>query len=244
MFLLLCSAAVWACLSVFWGSTCKPASLPSNAKRPSLTSIPSRHADLLEHYFPNAKLYVYDFDSTANQNPLLGPTVVQYLRSTLNAPVHMGVIIRNPTGKTFDDVAQEIVGEKAWAAVVINANATSNFRQAIAGTGGLLNGQWAPEGAISLVVSGARWYQVTDDYLLPYLGQQMRAPTQEASRQATAQFLATATPATLSGITQTQQAALSTPFSYQETDLRPIHPNQWSGAAPFVASFVSPSGIR
>ncbi|BGP07218.1 hypothetical protein JCM10049v2_003049 [Rhodotorula toruloides] len=215
MYFVLCSAAVWACLSIFWGSTY-----------------------LLEHYFPNAKVYVYDFDSTANQNPLLGPAVVQYLRSTLDAPVHMGVIIRDPTGKTFDDVAKEIVGEKAWAAVVINANATSNFREAVAGTGGLLNGRWAPEGAISLVISGARWYQVTDDYILPYLGEQMRTPTQQASRQAVARYLSTVTPATLGGLSQTQQAALSTPFSYQNTDLRPIHPNQWSGAAPQEAGLI------
>lgn len=207
-------------------------SLSEEASPAHLSS--SRHPDLLEHYFPNAKVYVYDFDSTASQNPLLGPAVVQYLRSTLDAPVHMGVIIRDPTGKTFDDVAKEIVGEKAWAAVVINANATSNFREAVAGTGGLLDGRWAPEGAISLVVSGARWYQVTDDYILPYLGEQMRTPTQQASRQAVARCLSTVTPATLGGLSQTQQAALLTPFSYQNTDLRPIHPNQWSGAAPYV----------
>lgn len=65
--------------------------------------------------------------------------------------------MRDPAGKTFDDVASEIVGEKAWGAVVINANATSNFEAAMAGTGGLLDGQWAPEGAVSLVVAGARW---------------------------------------------------------------------------------------
>jgi hypothetical protein len=45
-----------------------------------LTLFVVKYADLLEHYFPNAKVYVYDFDSAANANPLLGPYVVNVRR--------------------------------------------------------------------------------------------------------------------------------------------------------------------
>ncbi|BGP39169.1 hypothetical protein JCM10450v2_003123 [Rhodotorula kratochvilovae] len=215
MYFILMTAAVWALLSVFWGSTY-----------------------LLEHYFPNIKLYVYDFDSVATPNAVLGPAVVQYLQSTLSSPVHLGVIIRDPAAKTFDDISREIVGEKAWGAVVINSNATSNFQAAMAGTGGLLEGEWAPEGAISLVVSGARWYQVTLEYLLPYMGQYVQTPALQAGHQAVASILSSATPANLAALSPTQQAALATPFSYQNIDLRPIRMNQWAGAAPLEAGLI------
>ncbi|TKA50770.1 hypothetical protein B0A53_06035 [Rhodotorula sp. CCFEE 5036] len=212
---ILMTVAVWACLSIFWGSTY-----------------------LLEHYFPNAKVYVYDFDSAANANPLLGPYVVNFMESTLSQPVHMGVIIRDTAGKTLADVENEIVNEKAWAAIVINSNATTMFQEALAGTGGLLAGEYAPKGAISLLSVGARWFQVVDEYIFPFLTQYMQTPTLEASHAAAANYLSTATPAQISALSQTQRAALATPFASQETDLRPIYDTQWSGSAPLEAGLI------
>lgn len=116
---------------------------------------------------PSTRSYVYDFDSVATRDAALGPSVVQYLLSTLSSPTHLDVIVRDPAGKTFEDVSREIVGEKAWGAVVVNANATSNFRSAMAGTGGLIDGEWAPSGAISLVVAGARWCECSLRLLHP-----------------------------------------------------------------------------
>lgn len=84
------------------------------------------------------------------------------MKSTLSQPVHMGVIIRDAAGKTMQDVEDELVNEKAWAAVVVNANATTMFEEALAGTGGLLNGEYAPQGAITLLAVGARWFQVVE----------------------------------------------------------------------------------
>lgn len=85
------------------------------------------------------------------------------MESTLSQPVHMGVILRDTGGKTLADVENEIVNEKAWAAIVINSNATTMFQEALAGTGGLLDGEYAPKGAISLLSVGARWFQVVDE---------------------------------------------------------------------------------
>lgn len=76
----------------------------------------------------------------------------------------MGVIIRDTTGKNLDDVISEIISEKAWAAVVVNSNATSMFRQAMDGnTGALIDGEYTPSGAVSLIAMGSRWFQVIDD---------------------------------------------------------------------------------
>jgi hypothetical protein len=179
------------------------------------------------------KIYVYDFD-----NQLLGPTLVQGLRQTLSSPTHFGLIFRDTTGKNYAQIAQEIVEEKAWGAVVINANATTNFQAAVQGTGGLLNGEWAPSGAMSLYVASSRWFQVILEFLLPFLEQMLQPMITQACQQATGSFLQSTTPATLSALSAAQQAALSTPFSYQTIDYRPVHPTQWAGAAPLEAGLI------
>jgi hypothetical protein len=115
---------------------------------------------LLEHYFPNIKVYVYDFDSTASASPLLGPVVSQSLLATVGKRPYLSFIARSTEGKSFADIAHEVIEERVWASVVINANATTAFQAATAGTGGLIGGMWSPEGAISVVVSSSRWYQV------------------------------------------------------------------------------------
>ncbi|GAA6016146.1 hypothetical protein JCM10207_004459 [Rhodosporidiobolus poonsookiae] len=215
MYFVLMTVAIWALLSIFWGSTY-----------------------LLEHYFPNIKVYIYDFDSTASSPALLGPTVVQSLLATVGKRPYLSFINRDPTGKTVADVAQEVIEERAWGAIVVNANATSAFQAAMAGTGGLLDGQYSPEGAVAIMTASSRWFQVTLEYLIPFLEKFLQTPVLEANHQAAASFLSTATPATFSALSQTQRAALSTPFSYRSVDLRPIHDDQWAGAAPLEAGLI------
>jgi len=207
---ILLTLAVFTLLSLFWGSLFK-----------------------IESYFPGLKIYVYDFD-----NQVLGQTLVQGLRQTLSSPTHFGLVFRDTAGKTYGEIAQEIIEERAWGAVVINANATTNFQAAVQGTGGLLNGEWAPNGAISLYVASSRWFQVILEFLLPFLKMMMTPIVTQACQQATANFLQTADLATLTSLSTTQQAALATPFSYQTIDLRPIHDDQWAGAAPLEAGLI------
>ncbi|CEQ42568.1 SPOSA6832_04393 [Sporobolomyces salmonicolor] len=230
----LITVAVWALLSVFWGSTCTVSSTvdptPCTHRR---TRLKSFFAD-----FYRLKVEIYDFDSTATSSPLLGPTVVQTLQQSLSNPVHLGYIVKDATGVTYEEISNRVVNEKNWGAIIINANATANFRAAAAGTGGLSNGVWAPEEAISVVVASARWYQVVDEYLLPYLYVAIEMPMLKASQQAAASILSSATPATLAAFSATQQAALASPFSYQTIDLRPILPGQWAGAAPLEAGLI------
>ena len=66
----------------------------------------------------------------------------------------------------------------------------------------------------------------------------VQMPILEASHQAASSFLSTATPTTIGAFTSSQQAALGTPFAYQEVDLRPILPGQWAGAAPLEAGLI------
>lgn len=96
----------------------------------------------------------------------------------------------------------------------------------------------SPPSRMSLMSGSPRADQVVLEYLLPYMGRYMTTPVLEASHQAAASFLSTATPATLAGLSPTQQAALATPFAYQNIDLRPILSHQWAGAAPLEAGLI------
>ncbi|GAA5823441.1 hypothetical protein JCM11251_000635 [Rhodosporidiobolus azoricus] len=207
--------AVFALLGIFWGSIYR-----------------------VEWYFPNVKVYIYDLDSAASSSPLLGPTVTQSLLATIGKRPYLSFIERAIGGKGTAEIAQEVIEEKAWGAIVINANATSAFQAAVSGTGGLVNGQYSPEGAISIFTVGSRWFQVVLEYLVPFLEQFLQPAVLQASHAAAASFLSTASPAALGGLSEAQQAALSTPFSYQSIDLRPIRDDQWAGAAPLEAGLI------
>ena len=255
---ILLTLAVFLLLSLFWGSLCQSFFVffsrflrsPADLLLLFLTYLsphrelcvgalclvdrfPRVDKNLLFADFPRLKIYVYDFDGQ-----LLGPTIVQGLRQTLSSPTHFGLIFRDTVGKDYAQIAQEIIEEKAWGAVVINANATTNFQAAVQGTGGLLDGEWAPSGAMSLYVASSRWFQVILEFLLPFLEQMLQPMITQACQQAASSFIQSTTPATLSALSATQQAALATPFSYQEIDYRPVHPKQWAGAAPLEAGLI------
>lgn len=127
---------VWCFLSFFWGSIY-----------------------LVENNFRNLDVYVISFD-TATNSFLTGPIMNQatYLANLDPSVAHLGWQIRDaslyPNG--LDDVRQEILGQKAWAAIVVNANATTAWTTAVQ------NGDatYDPTGAIGVYYQSARFYQV------------------------------------------------------------------------------------
>lgn len=111
--------------------------------------------------------------------PLIGPMVTK----TLNAqnmlaeppnvldfkspPPHPGWEVRPPS--MFNDdpiqVRQAVYDFKAWAAIIINANATALLRQAVA-TG---NVSYDPLGAAQIIYVQARDETTIDSYIFPAL---------------------------------------------------------------------------
>jgi hypothetical protein len=81
---------------------------------------------------------------------------------------HFTWIIRDasdyPNG--LEDVRHEVLGQECWAAVVINANATTAWRTAIE------NGDtsYSPDGAIGIYFQSARFYQVVLLYIQQTVG--------------------------------------------------------------------------
>jgi len=102
-------------------------------------------------------IYVVDFDGQAPYNtntPIVGPTVVQTMLESTNMGPHLG-FVQVPAANFQGDpmnVRQAIYNEEAWAAVIINANATSMLYSA-ANNG---NTTYDPRGACQLVFIDSR----------------------------------------------------------------------------------------
>lgn len=127
---------LWICLSFFWGSVYK---------------LTDGLANL------NIRFVTFDTDSSALLNaPILQQAL--YLANLPTTTPHLGWEVRSasdyPNG--LDDVRREVLHQESWATVVVNANATSAWREAIR------NGDagYDPSGAIGIYYMGARFYQV------------------------------------------------------------------------------------
>ncbi|KAL9105289.1 MAG: hypothetical protein Q9227_009504 [Pyrenula ochraceoflavens] len=115
-----------------------------------------------------------DFDSRVapyqNVEPLVGPFIQQMTSKQRESPEpQLGYINRGP--EFFDNdplaVRRYIYNEGAWAAMLINANATALLRAAVE-TG---NASYSPIGACQLIYNQARDETVYADYILPRLQQ-------------------------------------------------------------------------
>lgn len=102
-------------------------------------------------------VYVVDFDGQAPYNtntPIVGPTVVQTMLESTNMGPHLG-FVNVPAANFQNDpmnVRQAIYNEEAWAAVIINANATSMLYSAVNNA----NTTYDPIGACQLVFIDSR----------------------------------------------------------------------------------------
>lgn len=127
---------LWGCLSIFWGSVYK-----------------------LTTGLPAINVYFVTFDNDANA--LLNQPITEQANYLANLPAsmpHLGWQVRQasdyPNG--LEDVRQEVLHQKSWATVVVNANATSAWRNAIRNG----DANYDPNGAIGIYYMGARFYQV------------------------------------------------------------------------------------
>ena len=128
-------------------------------------------------------MYVVDFDGIAPYDasgpPLLGPLVTKQLNTQIllaeptnhlklnDPPPHLGFQVRPPS--MFDNdpirVRQAVYDQDAWAAIIINANATALLREAVA-TG---NTSYDPLGAAQIIYVQARDETTVNNYIVPIL---------------------------------------------------------------------------
>ncbi len=126
----------------------------------------------------NLNINFVDFDSAASPDTaILGPAftnVVQNIITTTPASeARLGYVVRDPADfpNGLEDVRHSVYTGECWGAVVVNANATSAWREAASS-----GGSYDPQGSIALLFSGARFFQIIILYVLPLVGFFERAP--------------------------------------------------------------------
>ncbi|KAJ5767513.1 hypothetical protein N7533_000096 [Penicillium manginii] len=140
---------IFGVLSLFWGSQYRT-----------------------EANYPALKVFVVDFDGTVDpyrtDNPIVGPAVTNATKNIIHSSgLHLGYEIKSPADFNHDPwaVRQAIYDEKAYAAVIINPNATALLRAAVTER----NSTYDPTGAIESVIISARDENTYYTYIMPDL---------------------------------------------------------------------------
>lgn len=119
-------------------------------------------------------VYVVDFDGQVPPydavSPIVGPQVRQVVGQALATPgPSLGYVVVPPEKFQGDPLAvrQAVYDWDAWAAIVVNPNATALLQQAV-DTG---NSSYDPSGAVQMVIQTARDQSTTSEYIVTQLQQ-------------------------------------------------------------------------
>ena len=183
-------------------------------------------------------VYVVDFDGLAPYDtggpPLLGPMVTKQIDAQItlvepsnhikltDPPPHLGYELRPPSMFNNDpmQVRQAVYNQDAWAAIIINSNATALLRAAVA-TG---NTSYDPLGAAQVVYVQARDETTTNDHIMPTLDALQTTITSMFGKMWTQMVLQNASdPIVLANIQKVPQA-LSPAIGFSIFNLRPFTP--------------------
>ncbi|KAB8237186.1 SNG1 family protein [Aspergillus alliaceus] len=118
-------------------------------------------------------VWVVDFDGLVDPyretKPIVGPAVTHVAESLVQSPKtgRLGYIIKYPSDFNYDPwaVRQGVYDEHAYAAIIVNANATTLLRNAV--TNG--NTSYDPTGAAQFIVIAARDQTTYSSYIIPGL---------------------------------------------------------------------------
>ncbi|CAL5866705.1 uncharacterized protein PFLUO_LOCUS915 [Penicillium psychrofluorescens] len=146
--LILC-VFILSVLSVFWGSQLG-----------------------VENKLGALKVWVVDFDGQiapyVTNNAIVGPVVTDVTRQVLQSSgPSLGYTIKSPADFDYDPwaVRQSVYDEHAYAAIIVNPNATSLLRAAVASG----NTTYDPTGAIQTVIITARDQTAYPTYIQPLI---------------------------------------------------------------------------
>ncbi|OCF36034.1 hypothetical protein I316_02530 [Kwoniella heveanensis BCC8398] len=207
---------LWICLSIFWGSTYR-----------------------LTNFLPSLTVHVIPFDTPSGTSYLNGPMIKEanYVASLPSSVVHLGYEVKDPANypNGLDDVRRSVIAQDCWAAIVVNANASTAWTNAL--TSG--DASYDPTGAIGIYYAGARFYQVVLLYFNAIISETLTNPLSTARSNALEAFMASAStnPTLLTNAARVPQA-IGVGFGYTIFDVRPIQNYAWAGAAPMEASLI------
>ena len=172
-------------------------------------------------------VFVVNFET--EPNALVGPLITQATEKMVeeNMMPHLGYITVPPSAYNNDpmQVREAIYEQQAWAAIVINPNATTMLQQAVE----LGNASYDPLGACQIVYVEARDQDVMYDYVLPQLSQVQTQVTSMVGEKWVAQVMQN-TSIPRSNLEKVPQA-LSPAIGFSIFSLRPFTP---ASATPSV----------
>ncbi|KAI9759561.1 MAG: rRNA-processing protein bfr2 [Chaenotheca gracillima] len=183
----------------------------------------------VEANLPSLGVFVVDFDGqvapyNTGETPIVGPQITQAVEMQLSSPEpHLGYITMPPSDFDNDpmQVRQAVYDYKAWAAIIINPNATAMLMQAIQ-TG---NTTYQPMGAAQMIYVEARDETSNDDYIIPQLLQLQSQITTMFGEMWTGMVLEqAANNQTLMANLQAVPQALSPGIGFSIYNLRPFYP--------------------
>nr|POE72296.1 nitrosoguanidine resistance protein sng1 [Quercus suber] len=177
-------------------------------------------------------VYVVDFDSRAAPynnsgiQPVVGPLISQLARQTVASPSPaLGWEVRLASEFGYDPIAvrQAIYNFDAWAAIIINSNATSMLYSAIQNG----NTSYDPMGACQMVYIQARDETNYANYILPMINTFMTEATSMVGEQwAQMTMRSAATNNTLIQNLAVAPQAISPAIGFSMFNLRPFYPTQ------------------
>lgn len=181
----------------------------------------------VETRLTHLSIYVVDFDGTSpydtGATPLVGPTITRLIEQTLNSgQPTLGYTIRPPSefGNDPLQVRQAVYDFDAWAAVIINPNATSMLYSAIANG----NASYDPMGACQLVYQDSRDETNWFDFMLPLISAFLRQAQSSVGREWAGLVLQNASDPTVLANMQAVPQALNPAIGFSEYNLRPFFP--------------------
>ncbi|PLB44797.1 MNNG and nitrosoguanidine resistance protein [Aspergillus steynii IBT 23096] len=134
----------------------------------------------VQQHLPNLPVWVVDFDGqldpyqNQDQDPIVGPAVTDMVSSMLNSDSQtVGFAVKSPADFDYDPMAvrQGVYDEHAYAAVIVNANASALLRSAVSNG----NASYDPTGAAQFVIISARDENTYMAYITPALDALERA---------------------------------------------------------------------
>jgi hypothetical protein len=170
------------------------------------------------------KIWVVDFDSQSSPSdtaPFVGPFVTRSVQALLDSGAHHpGYEIRSPSDFDNDPlkVRQSVYDFHAWAAVIINANATATIESAVRDG----NANYDPLGACQVILNTARDQTTTSSYITPSLILLQKAAVSNFGREWLTHLLSTSSPSDLNLSIAPQ--AISPGIEFTMYDLRPFGP--------------------
>lgn len=195
-----------------------------------LTILPADWATLykVEQNIHKLTIAVVDFDGQAPYNtntPIVGPAITQLTSQTAAMPAQLGYITLPASDFNNDPIQvwQAVYNFEHWAAIIINANATSMLYSAIQSG----NASYDPLGACQLVFTDSRddtnWY----DFIYPLLSMLLTQIASSVGQQwATTALQMASTDATVLANLQTVPQAISPAIGFSMYNLRPFYPYQ------------------